>query len=168
MSSRTRTESRPSCYLHGSDRQWHIFNLFSNHVRFKRSPALFHFGLKSVCCCVCLNLCPCWETEERLEASASAGAQLLLYMSVTHKWAAVFLCGWYGLDTDCGSLLMLFCCLHMTQSCSATPEVLATLVESSPDWFGLLFVALMLPWCTRAQPGFGRATCTFSGQMASD
>lgn len=41
VSSRTVTESRPSCYLHGSDRQWHIFNLFSNHVRLNKVQHYF-------------------------------------------------------------------------------------------------------------------------------
>lgn len=36
--------------LVGSGRQWHIFNLLSNHVLFKQSPVLSHFGLKFICC----------------------------------------------------------------------------------------------------------------------
>lgn len=51
------TESRPSCYLDGSGND--TSSTCSSTMFSLNQALLAHFGQKSVCCCVCLNLCPC-------------------------------------------------------------------------------------------------------------
>lgn len=114
---------------------------------FDLNSSVIWFWTESVRCCVCLNLCPCCKTEERLEASAGACAQPLLHRIMARKWAAVFLYCRCGLDTCAlrGALAACWCCFVICtwKSCVLPSTTLphlkcwAMLLQSSPVWFAV-------------------------------